>query len=38
LHFKYFPYKYDLKQDIRILLHRLFGCLQTNKTWVNRKE
>jgi hypothetical protein len=38
LHFKYLPYKYDLKQDIGILLHKLFNCLQTDKTWVNKNE
>lgn len=38
LHFKYLSYKYDLKQDIGILFHKLFSCLQTNKTWVNRNE
>jgi hypothetical protein len=38
LHFKYLPYKYDLKQDIGILLHKIFSQLQTDKTWVNRNE
>lgn len=36
IHFKYLPYKYDLKQDIGILLHKIFSQLQTNKTWVNK--
>lgn len=38
LHFKYLPCKYDLKQDIGILLHKLFSRLKTNKTWVNKNE
>lgn len=38
LHFKYLPNKYDLKQYIGILWHKIFGRLQINKNWVNRNE